>query len=107
MCGKRGIINFDRKLVNQKVLNNMTDSLSHRGPNGRGVYKDSFIGLGHRRLSIIDLTERASQPMTTHDKNFIITYSGEVYNFNQIRKQLIKKNTTNNRTMGRNVSYKF
>ena len=88
MCGIAGVINLNKKSVEEKTLWQMTDSLAHRGPDGRGVYIDNFIGLGHRRLSIIDLSDKASQPMQTEDKNFTISYNGEVYNFKGLRKKL-------------------
>ena len=72
----------------KKILWDMTDALAHRGPDGRGVFVDSFIGLGHRRLAVIDLSKRANQPMQTEDGNLIVTYSGEVYNFKDLRKRL-------------------
>ncbi len=83
-----GVINLDKRPVSEKILRDMTDSLSHRGPDGRGVYIDNFIGLGHRRLAIIDLSERAHQPMRTEDSDFVISYSGESYNFKELRKEL-------------------
>lgn len=70
------------------LLRKMTDSIAHRGPDGEGFYIDNFIGLGHRRLAIIDLSNRGHQPMATKDKQFIITYNGEVYNFKGLRKEL-------------------
>ena len=73
MCGIAGIINLNKESVSKTILNSMTDALAHRGPDGRGVYVDRFIGLGHRRLSIIDLSEKASQPMQTEDGNFVIS----------------------------------
>ena len=66
----------------------MTDTIKHRGPDSEGFYVDSFIGLGHRRLSIIDLSRSGHQPMGTEDKQFVITYNGEIYNFRELRVEL-------------------
>lgn len=88
MCGITGLINFNKKRINEKELWDMTDALSHRGPDDRGIYIDNFIGLGHRRLSIIDLSSLAHQPMQSANGDFMITYNGEVYNFRELRKEL-------------------
>jgi asparagine synthase (glutamine-hydrolysing) len=88
MCGIAGIVSLDKKPIAEKVLSEMTDALRHRGPDDRGAFIDGYIGLGHRRLAIIDLSKTAHQPMLTEDKNFAISYSGEVYNFKDLRKDL-------------------
>jgi len=77
--------------VDQEVLDRMTDTLEHRGPDGRGVFIDENVGLGHRRLSIIDLSSAGAQPMRSSDGNFTITYNGEIYNFKEERENLEKK----------------
>jgi len=66
----------------------MTASLAHRGPDGSGIYIDGNVGLGHRRLAILDLSDAGSQPMTSNDGSLVIAYNGEVYNFKEIRLQL-------------------
>ncbi|MBL7069146.1 MAG: asparagine synthase (glutamine-hydrolyzing) [Candidatus Omnitrophica bacterium] len=88
MCGITGIINKKRRPIDKEVLWSMTDALAHRGPDDRGIYVDGSVGLGHRRLAIIDLSSRAHQPMLTEDKNFVIVYNGEVYNFKELRREL-------------------
>lgn len=88
MCGIAGIFNLNGEPVSQVILRKMTDSIAHRGPDGEGFYIDSFIGLGHRRLAIIDLSPAGHQPMATEDGNYIITYNGEVYNFQELRVEL-------------------
>jgi asparagine synthase (glutamine-hydrolysing) len=88
MCGICGIFNVNGEPVSQVVLRNMTDAIAHRGPDGEGFYIDSFIGLGHRRLAIIDLSPLGHQPMTTPDGQYTITYNGEVYNFQELRVEL-------------------
>jgi len=88
MCGITGILNFDKRFVQESVLRKMTDSLSHRGPdNGESwVYKN--VGLGHRRLSIIDL-KTGDQPMSDISEKIWITYNGELYNFLELKKILL------------------
>jgi len=89
MCGIVGIIQKDRP-VDVSKLKTMCDSLQSRGPDAGDLWVNDTIGLGHRRLSIIDL-KTGDQPMTTPDKSLIIVYNGEVYNFKEIREELIKK----------------
>ncbi len=88
MCGIAGILNFDRKPVAHSQIKVMTDSIAHRGPDGEGQYIDGYVGLGHRRLAIIDLSPAGHQPMQTRDGQFTITYNGELYNFKELRIQL-------------------
>lgn len=91
MCGIAGFIDFRGK-SNIEILKKMTDSLQHRGPDDGGIYFDELnnyqIGFGHRRLSILDLSNNGHQPMFTPDKDQVIVYNGEIYNFNDIRKEL-------------------
>jgi len=89
MCGIAGIFNLNGEPVSQVILRKMTDAIAHRGPDGEGFYIDSFIGLGHRRLAIIDLSPAGHQPMATEEGNYIITYNGEVYNFQELRVELM------------------
>ncbi len=91
MCGVCGVLNFDGAPVSPAVLKVMTDAIAHRGPDGEGHFAEGGIGLGHRRLAIIDLSEAASQPMTTPDGRFVISYNGEVYNFQELRRELEAK----------------
>jgi asparagine synthase (glutamine-hydrolysing) len=90
MCGICGNINFDNKPVDQDILVRMMDSMHHRGPDEEGLYLDGFIGLGHRRLSIIDL-RGGRQPIANEDGSVIIVYNGEIYNFQELREGLIAK----------------
>ncbi|MGR3302796.1 MAG: asparagine synthase (glutamine-hydrolyzing), partial [Candidatus Scalindua sp.] len=77
----------------ESVLTAMRDSLTHGGPDDAGIYleKTKAIGLAHRRLSIIDLSAAGHQPMCSEDGNLVITYNGEVYNFQEIKNELLKK----------------
>lgn len=91
MCGIAGLIDFQSSSTEQ-VLQQMTDSIIHRGPDGSGqefFQKNNYqLGFGHRRLSILDLTETGKQPMCFN--NVFITFNGEIYNFKEIKKELIK-----------------
>ncbi|MDP2279884.1 MAG: asparagine synthase (glutamine-hydrolyzing) [Nitrospirota bacterium] len=91
MCGICGKINFSNEPVNEGLLRRMTSCLSHRGPDDEGIYLKDNVGLGHRRLSIIDLSLSAHQPMSNEDRSVWIVYNGEIYNFMELREELIKK----------------
>ena len=100
MCGICGKINFNESPVEEELLRKMCSTMGYRGPDDSGVYiskehsdkGDSInIGLGHQRLSIIDLSPSGHQPMTNEDGTIWITYNGEIYNFKSIRSKLIKK----------------
>jgi asparagine synthase (glutamine-hydrolysing) len=91
MCGIAGFADF-RKKSTEEILAKMSCALSHRGPDGQGVYfhqtDNAQIGLGHRRLSIIDLSSAANQPM--HYNGLHLIFNGEIYNYNEIRNRLIE-----------------
>lgn len=88
MCGIAGFYDLNGRPAAAAVVQKMTDAIAHRGPDGEGVWVEGACGLGHRRLAIIDLSEGGRQPMTTSDGRFIITYNGELYNFNELRVEL-------------------
>jgi asparagine synthase (glutamine-hydrolysing) len=88
VCGIVGVVNGDGAVVDRKVLRRMTDAIAHRGPDGEGWYLDGPVGLGNRRLAIIDLSGAASQPMLNDRSDVAITYNGEVYNFRELRTEL-------------------
>jgi len=93
MCGICGIYDFNQK-IDQRELDDFTDSLTHRGPDGRGIFIDRNIGFGHRRLSILDLSKKAKCPMNSGIKTnnrYWITFNGEIYNFIEIRDELKQK----------------
>jgi asparagine synthase (glutamine-hydrolysing) len=87
MCGIAGLLYRDGTLVDSGVLRRMTDILAHRGPDGDGFYVDGSVGLGHRRLAIIDLSGGV-QPMASVDGSVHITYNGEIYNYRELRREL-------------------
>lgn len=93
MCGIAGIVYFNQNKVQHSDLKRMTDTIIHRGPDGEGqwINENGNLGLGHRRLSIIDLSEAGNQPMHYANKRFTITYNGEIYNYIEIRNTLINK----------------
>ncbi|MEK9773206.1 MAG: asparagine synthase (glutamine-hydrolyzing) [Opitutae bacterium] len=91
MCGIVGQINFDGSPVCPVLLKKMTDVISHRGPDGEGHWIEGNIGLGHRRLSIIDLSPAGNQPMVSADQRFVLSYNGEIYNFKELREELKEK----------------
>ncbi len=88
MCGIAGVLHRDGRPASPVVMKAMTDIIAHRGPDGEGHYCDGPVGLGHRRLSIIDLTDAARQPMTTRDGRYVLTYNGEIYNFHELKADL-------------------
>jgi asparagine synthase (glutamine-hydrolysing) len=88
MCGIAGLVNLDGEPAAAVHLKRMTDAIAHRGPDGEGVFIDGAVGIGHRRLSIIDLSPAGHQPMLTADGRFVISYNGEVYNFQELRVEL-------------------
>lgn len=91
MCGICGKLNFDRQEpVDEGLLRRMTDLIHHRGPDGDGAYLSGPVGLGHRRLSIIDLNT-GSQPMCNEDGTVWVVYNGEIYNFPELRRELLSR----------------
>ena len=90
MCGIVGIVSPRQGRVDADLLVHMRDTMSHRGPDGSGVWVDRArgVGLAHRRLSIVDLSEAGAQPMATEDGGLTIVYNGEVYNHQDLRKEL-------------------
>ena len=96
MCGIAGFYSFNKKFSDAD-LKRMTDRIAHRGPDADGFYMDpeSGVGLGHRRLSILDLSTAANQPMQSHCGRYYICFNGEVFNYREIAEQLnIKCHTT-------------
>ncbi|MBI9067551.1 MAG: asparagine synthase (glutamine-hydrolyzing) [Salinivirgaceae bacterium] len=87
MCGIAGFFSSNNYFFNEE-LSSMINSLSHRGPDAAGTYFHENLALGHRRLSIIDLSDMANQPMTSHSSNTVIVFNGEIYNYREIAKEL-------------------
>lgn len=88
MCGIAGIFNLNGEPASPNILKKMTDAIVHRGPDGEGHYTNGFVGLGHRRLAIIDLSPAGHQPMISRNNQVVLSYNGEVYNFQELRLEL-------------------
>jgi asparagine synthase (glutamine-hydrolysing) len=88
MCGICGEVTFDGRPVQAGDVRLMRDAIAHRGPDDAGLHCDGPVGLGHRRLSILDLSPNGRQPMQSADGRLTLVYNGEVYNFKELRRQL-------------------
>ena len=90
MCGIAGILNFNGNIVQHGDLQRMSDVIAHRGPDGEGFWlnENKTVGFGHRRLSIIDLTDTGKQPMHYADGRYTIIYNGEIYNYVELKEEL-------------------
>ena len=88
MCGIAGYLNFDGKPASPVILKAMTDMLVHRGPDDEGQLVEGALGLGHRRLSIIDLSPTGHQPMASSGGHLVISFNGEIYNYRELRLEL-------------------
>ena len=88
MCGVCG---FTGQVIDRdQVLESMTEVITHRGPDSKGFYTDDYMSMGFRRLSIIDLDE-GQQPIYNEDKSLVLTFNGEIYNYRELREELIEK----------------
>lgn len=88
MCGFAGFVGkLDEK---EQVLTSMMDTIVHRGPDSAGMYCDEEVALGFRRLSIIDITESGDQPLYNEDKSKVLVFNGEIYNYQELRRELIE-----------------
>ncbi len=94
MCGIAGVVRTrGGRPIRRPVVDAMTDAMSHRGPDGRGIWAsdDGLAVLGHRRLAIVDLSNAGRQPMGNADGTIQVTFNGEIYNFRQLRSELEAK----------------
>ncbi|MFA6436039.1 MAG: asparagine synthetase B, partial [Candidatus Gracilibacteria bacterium] len=92
MCGIVGRLNFDiNHGVEEASVRRMADKIIHRGPDADGYYVKKNVGLGHRRLAIIDLSPAGKNPMFDKEKTIVLVFNGEIYNFQSLRKELEKK----------------
>lgn len=88
MCGIAGIYFFKKSQGDRSAIKRMTDAMQHRGPDADGFYTDEHVALGHRRLSIIDLSTAANQPFTDHSGRYRIIFNGEIYNYIELKAQI-------------------
>jgi asparagine synthase (glutamine-hydrolysing) len=88
MCGVTGYLQFNGDAASPVLLRRMSDAIAHRGPDGEGMFIDGSFGFAHRRLAIIDLSPAGHQPMATEDGRYVISYNGEVFNFQELRIEL-------------------
>ena len=95
MCGIAGFfVKSNKYRTSVDTVKKMSDEIAHRGPDAEGQWCDQKVALGHRRLSIIDLSEESNQPMHSMDGRFVITYNGEIYNYIELRDELISMGVT-------------
>lgn len=91
MCGFIGYINGTNVIDHHQTIENMMNTIIHRGPDSGGIHTDDKVTLGFRRLSIIDLSDVANQPLYSADGNIVLVFNGEIYNFQELREDLIQK----------------
>jgi asparagine synthase (glutamine-hydrolysing) len=91
VCGVAGLIDLRGRGVQEDTLRAMTDAIAHRGPDGEGQWLEGNVGIGHRRLAIIDLSAAGHQPMISSDSRYVLSFNGEIYNFKEIRVELISR----------------
>jgi asparagine synthase (glutamine-hydrolysing) len=91
MCGIAGIIDFSERPINKADVLKMLRIMKHRGPDDEGIFINAGLGLGHVRLSIIDLSQDGHQPFFSKDNRYVVIYNGEIYNYLELREQLERK----------------
>src|SRR5215472_14605174 len=88
MCGIAGKLDFSGKIVPETLVRAMCNTIVHRGPDAEGIHVGPYIGLGERRLSIIDLSATANPPLSNEDGSIWVVFNGEIYNFQKLRLKL-------------------
>ena len=94
MCGILGIYNLDGSAVNKNLIAEMGSQIKHRGSDGEGIYVEDNIGFVHKRLAILDPSNKGQQPMHSKDDKWIVIFNGCIYNFKELRQELIEKGHT-------------
>src|SRR5690554_4910383 len=84
MCGINGVI-LSKVVDSKSIVQKMNDRLAHRGPNGEGIWTDGAVSFGHRRLSIIDLSEAGKQPMVSQCERYVLVMNGEIFNYQDLK----------------------
>src|SRR5215472_6372909 len=93
MCGICGVADFGGQIIRRETVHSMNESLRHRGPDDEGIYLAPGVGLGHRRLSIIDVAG-GHQPLSNEDGTVWVLLNGEIYNYPELRDRLLKRGHT-------------
>ena len=91
MCGITGLFNTNGEPASFRIVSEMTRKLAHRGPDGQGIFVNENIALGHRRLSVLDISEKGSQPMHSKNKDWVVIFNGCIYNYKELRTELLEK----------------
>jgi asparagine synthase (glutamine-hydrolysing) len=91
MCGIAGIFNIDQSSTSLSILKEMASVIEHRGPDGEGYFYKENIGLAHKRLAILDVSEKGSQPMSSKDGRWTIVFNGCIYNYLELKQELKAK----------------
>ncbi|MDC1400413.1 asparagine synthase (glutamine-hydrolyzing) [Polaribacter sp.] len=94
MCGIVGIFNLNLDTVQRSVLKSMTEKIAHRGPDGQGYFVSNNIGLAHKRLAILDTSDKGAQPMSSKNNKWTIIFNGCIYNFSELKQELKSKGHT-------------
>jgi asparagine synthase (glutamine-hydrolysing) len=88
MCSIAGILRFDGKSVDENLIHEMNQTMSHRGPDETGSYFNQNIGLGHNRLKIVDLSDKAHQPFVHRSQRYALVFNGEIYNYRELKLEM-------------------
>ena len=89
MCGIAGIFNLNGRPSSEPLVRSMVKQIAHRGPDGEGTYVHNNVALGHRRLSILDISENGKQPMTSKNGEWVVVFNGCIYNYKELKKELL------------------
>ncbi len=94
MCGIVGVFNLNKETVYRDQLKSMAAKIAHRGPDGQGLFIKNNIGLAHKRLAILDVSEKGSQPMSSKNSEWTLIFNGCIYNFLELKQELKAKGHT-------------